>query len=190
MRSIPYGEHLSVFIAAARTGSFSAVAARQGMAPSSVVRQIDALEAVLDVKLFVRSTRGLVLTDAGERLLIRAPSVLDELVDLRAEVEALGNEPRGVLRLACLPTLGRHHMPPLLPDLLRRYPALRIELEFTERLADPVRERLDAVIRIGSLKENRLYAQRLGTQHGSICASHRYLERHGYPVSLAELIHH
>ncbi|WP_162558088.1 LysR family transcriptional regulator, partial [Pseudomonas aeruginosa] len=175
MQPIPYAEHLPVFVAVARAGSFSAVAARQGVAPSSVVRQIDALEVALDVRLFVRSTRGLALTDAGELLLARAPILLDELVDLRAEVAALGDEPRGVLRVACLPTFGRHHVLPLLPGLLTRYPALRIELEFTERLADPVRERLDAVIRVGPLKDSRLYAQRLGTQRWSICASRGYL---------------
>lgn len=190
MNSIPYAEHLPVFIAVARAGSFSAVAARQGVAPSSVVRQIDALEAALEVRLFARSTRGLALTDAGELLLARVPVLLDELVDLRAEVVALGDEPRGVLRVACLPTFGRHHVLPLLPDLLDRHPALRVELEFTERLADPVRERLDAVIRIGPLKDSRLYAQRLGTQRWSICASKAYLERHGHPTTLGELAGH
>lgn len=190
MQPIPYAEHLPVFVAVARAGSFSAVAARQGVAPSSVVRQIDALEAALDVRLFVRSTRGLVLTDAGELLLARVPMLLDELVDLRAEVAALGDKPRGVLRVACLPTFGRQHVLPLLPDLLDRHPALRIELELTERPTDPVRERLDAVIRIGPLKDSRLYAQRLGTQRWSISASHTYLERHGHPAILDDLAAH
>ncbi|MFT4191821.1 MAG: LysR family transcriptional regulator [Comamonas sp.] len=190
MQAIPHAEYLPVFVAVARAGSFSAVALRQGLAPSSVVRQIDALESALDVRLFARSTRGLVLTDAGELLLARAPVLLDELVDLRAEVAALSDEPRGVLRVACLPTFGRHHVLPLLPDLLARHPALRIELAFTERLADPVRERLDAVIRIGPLKDSRLYAQRLGTQRWSICASASYLDRQGCPSGLAELVTH
>lgn len=190
MLSLPYLEHLPVFVAVARASSFSAVAARKGVAPSSVVRQVDALEAALEVRLFVRSTRGLALTDAGELLLARAPALLDEFVDLRAEVAALGDEPRGVLRVACLPTFGRHHLLPLLPDLLERHPALRIELDFTERLADPVRERLDAVIRIGPLKDSRLYAQSLGTQRWSICASKAYLDKHGYPASLADVAGH
>ncbi|MEN4946509.1 LysR family transcriptional regulator [Pseudomonas proteolytica] len=190
MRPISYAEHLPVFIAVARAGSFSAVAARQGVAPSSVVRQLDALEAALDVRLFVRSTRGLTLTDAGELLLARVPALIDELVDLRAEVAALGDEPRGILRIACLPTFGRHHVLPLLPDLLARFPALRIELDLTERLADPARERLDAVIRIGPLKDSRMYAQRLGTQRWSICASRAYEDRYGSPATLAELAEH
>lgn len=190
MLNLPSLEHLPVFVAVARAGSFSAVAAKQGVAPSSVVRQVDALEAALGVRLFVRSTRGLALTDAGELLLTRAPALLDEWVDVRAEVAALGDEPGGVLRVACLPTFGRHHLLPLLPDLLDRYPALRIELDFTERLADPVRQRLDAVIRIGPLKDSRLYAQSLGTQRWSICASQAYLERHGHPASLAEVAGH
>lgn len=190
MNPTRYTEHLPVFVAVARTGSFSAVAARQGVAPSSVVRQIDALEAALGARLFVRSTRGLALTDAGELLLARVPALLDELVDLRAEVAALGDEPRGVLRLACLPTFGRHHVVPLLPGLSTQYPELRVELDFTERLADPSSERLDAVIRIGPLKDSRLYAQPVGVQRWSICASPAYLRHYGRPASLNELTGH
>lgn len=187
MTSIPYAEQLPLFVAVARASSFSAVATRLGVAPSSVVRQIDALEAALGARLFIRSTRGLTLTDAGELLLTRAPTVLDALMDLRAEVTALGDTPRGVLRVACLPTFGRHYILPLLPALLAQHPELRVELDFTERLTDPASERLDAVIRIGPLKDSRLYAQRLGTQHWSICASPAYLRKHGRPKSPATL---
>ncbi|PMS18613.1 LysR family transcriptional regulator [Trinickia dabaoshanensis] len=190
MTPIPYAELLPAFVAVARAGSFSAVAAKQGIAPSSVSRQIDALEAELGTRLFMRSTQGLALTDAGELLLARAPALLDELVDLRAEVAALSDVPRGVLRVACYPTFGRHHVLPLLPSLLARYPELRVELDFTERLADPVRDRLDAVIRIGPLKDSRLYAQRLGTQRWTICASPQYLRAHGHPKTTAELAGH
>jgi DNA-binding transcriptional LysR family regulator len=177
-------------VAVARAGSFSAVAAREGVTPSSVVRQIDALEAALGTRLFVRSTRGLTLTDAGDVLLTRAPRLLDELVDMGAEVAAFGDEPRGVLRLACVPTFGRQHVLPLLPDLTARYPELRVELHFTERVANPSSERLDAVIRIGPLHDSRLYAQPLGVQRLSICASPAYLRRHHRPASLPGLGRH
>ncbi|HEY1589687.1 MAG TPA: LysR family transcriptional regulator [Rhodanobacter sp.] len=190
MNSIAYAEHLSAFVAVARARSFSSVARRLGTAPSSVVRQIDALEAELAARLFVRSTRGLVLTDAGELLLARVPALLDELVDLRAEVAAMGDAPQGVLRLVCLPTFGRHHILPLLPPLLAHYPKLRVELEFSERMADPASERLDAVIRIGPLKDSRLYAQHLGVQRWTICASPAYLRERGHPATPAELAGH
>lgn len=190
MNSTRYTEYLPAFVAVAHAGSFSAVANRQVVAPSSVVRQIDALETALGARLFVRSTRGLALTDAGQLLLARVPSLLDELVDLRAEVAALGGEPRGVLRLACLPTFGRHHVLPLLPELMAQYPELHVELDFTERLADPSSERLDAVIRIGPLKDSRLYAQHLGVQRWSICASPNYLSHYGRPPSLDKLTGH
>lgn len=190
MTSVPYAEFLPTFVAVARAGSFSSVAARQGVAPSSVARQIDALEQALGTRLFMRSTQGLVSTDAGELLLARAPALIDELVDLRAEVAAVSDVPRGVLRVACVPTFGRQHVLPLLPRLLEQYPELRVELDFTERLADPVRERLDGVIRIGPLKDSRLYAQRLGTQRWSICASPAYLRAHGRPTTTAELAGH
>jgi DNA-binding transcriptional LysR family regulator len=190
MNLIRYAENLSLFVAVARARSFSAVARSNGMAPSSIVRQIDVLEEELGAALFLRSTRGLALTDAGETLFNRAGEILAALVDARAEIAALGSEPQGLLRIGCLPTFGRHHVLPLIPGLLRDYPRLQIELDFSERPGDPVQERLDAVIRIGKLKDSSLYATRIGAQRWVACASPAYLERHGRPRSAAELAGH
>lgn len=190
MTNTKYAEHLPVFMKVARSGSFSSTAAQLGIAPSSVVRQIDTLENALGTRLFIRSTHGLVLTDAGELLMNRVPAMIDTLVDLHAEIMALGDEPRGTLRIACLPTFARHHVLPLLPPLLSKYPELRVALNFTERMGNPLQERLDAIIHIGSLTESRLYAQFLGTQRWSICASPVYLREHGHPDSPARLVGH
>jgi DNA-binding transcriptional LysR family regulator len=190
MNLIRYAENLSLFVAVARRRSFSAVARSNGMAPSSVVRQIDVLESELGARLFLRSTRGLALTEAGETLLSRAAEILAALVDTRAEIAALGNEPQGVLRVSCLPTFGRHHILPLIPDLVRDYPKLAIELDFTERLTDPAQERMDAAIRIGRLRDSSLYATRIGTQRWVACASPDYLARRGRPAGPSELGDH
>ncbi len=176
MQTERFAEYLGVFVDVAREASFSSAGRRRGMTPSSIARQIDALEAHLDTALFLRSTRALTLTDAGERLLVRARRVLDELDDTQQEIASMKGEIRGVLRIACFPTFGKRYAIPVVSTLAAKHPGLRVELDLTERLADPVAERLDAVIRIGELADSRLFATRVATQRRVLCASAAYLE--------------
>jgi len=172
-----FAEYLGVFADVARESSFSGAARRRGITPSSVARQIDALESHLDTALFLRSTRMLTLTESGEALLVRARRVLDELDDAQQEIASMKGEVQGVLRIACFPTFGRRYVIPVVARLAVQHPALRVELDLTERLADPVSERLDAVIRIGSLADSTLIATRIARQTRLLCASPAYLER-------------
>ncbi|WP_387691943.1 LysR family transcriptional regulator [Photorhabdus sp. RM71S] len=190
MKDLLRTDMLATFIHVARSQSFSAVARLQGMAASSITRQVDNLEQMLETKLFFRSTRGLSLTDAGEILFSKAQGIINDLVDVQAELAALNGEPQGVLRIACLPTFGRQHIIPMLAELFTQYPKIQVELDQTERLTDPVRDRLDAVIRIGELKDSTLYSKCISTQTWIICASPGYIQRHGTPTSFTELSNH
>lgn len=190
MQTERFAEYLGVFADVAREGSFSGAARRRGITPSSIARQIDALEAHLDAALFLRSTRVLTLTDAGQALLIRARRVLDELDDAQQEIASMKGEIRGVLRIACFPTFGKRYVIPVIAMMTERHPGLRIELDLTERMADPVAERLDAVIRIGDLADSTLIATRIATQRRVVCASPAYLARLGVPATPADLASH
>ncbi|MTJ82941.1 MAG: LysR family transcriptional regulator [Telmatospirillum sp.] len=190
MSLVRYAQSLDLFVAVARARSFSAVARRRGAAPSSVVRRVDALEAELGAPLFLRSTRGLTLTDAGQAMLERASRILDDLVDTRAEIAALAGLPQGTLRVSCLPTFGRRHILPWLPGFLTRHDRLAVEMEFTERLGHPSEDRKDAVIRIGDLPDSGLFATRVGTQRWLACASPAYVAAHGAPEDPAGLSGH
>lgn len=185
-----YAAHLELFVDVARRGSFSAVARKRGVAVSSIVRRIDALEADLATALFLRSTRALTLTDAGDKLLVRAQDVIDRLIDARTEIGAFEETPSGVLRISCLPTFSRFYVMPVVAKLLDRWPDLAIDLDLTERLTDPTVERYDAVIRIGSQPDSGLVATPIGTQNWIICAAPSYLDRHGRPDDLAAIATH
>ncbi|UPG93857.1 LysR family transcriptional regulator [Luteibacter aegosomatissinici] len=187
MQSERFAEFLGVFADVAREGSFSGAARRRGMQPSSVSRQIDMLEAQVGTALFLRSTRLLTLTDAGEALLVRARRILDELADAQQEIASIGGEIGGVFRLACFPTFGKRYVVPVMAALSARYPALRFELDLTERLADPVAERLDLVIRIGELADSVLIATRLATQQRILCAHPGYFAERPRPASPDDL---
>ena len=190
MERVRFAEHLSVFAEVCRLGSFSAVARRRSVTHSSIVRQIDALEADLGVKLLTRSTRALAPTGAGQLLLRRAQPVLDDLADIRAEVVALDGTVGGVLRIACLPTFGKRYVIPALSQLLSQHAALRLELDLTERLADPVVERLDVVIRAGHLADSSLIGTKLAAHECRLVASARYLDQFGHPDSVHALAAH
>ena len=190
MRDARYTQNLSIFIDVSRSGSFSAVARKHGVTPSSITRQIDILEAFIGASLFVRSTRGLTLTDTGEALFMRAVGILDALTDMHAEISSLSDSLQGVLRVSCLPTFGKLHILPWLPELKQRYPELRIDLDLTERITNPSIERLDAAIRIGKLKDSALYATRVSTQRWAVCASPEYIAAHGKPGELKDLAGH
>lgn len=185
-----FAEYLAVFVDVMRVGSFSSAARRRSQTPSAVVRQIDALEADLGVPLFTRSTRALAPTDAGRRLHERALRLLDDMADTRAEVAALEGVVAGTLRIACFPTFGKRWVLPVLGAMAADYPELRVELDLTERLADPVVERLDVVIRMGRLPDSTLIATRLAPLERILVAGRSYLERHGRPSTPDDLSAH
>ncbi|WP_024510369.1 LysR family transcriptional regulator [Bradyrhizobium sp. ARR65] len=190
MQDYRFAEHLAAFVAAARAGSFSAAARARGSTPSSVTRQIDALEEHLGAALFIRSTRMVRLTEAGRLLLDRASPILDALVDLRAEIASLDGAVSGTFRVACQPTLGKRCVIPASERLMRSHPGLRVEVDFTERLADPVSDRMDAVIRVGALTDSSLIATKLGVQRMLMCASPDYLKQAALPFCKATLAQH
>ena len=181
---------LTTFVDVVRAGSFSGAARRRAMTPSAIVRQIDALEAELGVTLLIRSTRALTLTDAGRRLHERAVPLLDEIADTHAEVSAFDGSVSGTLRIACFPTFGKRYVLPVVADLQCKHPALKVELDLTEQLADPVQERLDVVVRMGALPDSTLIATRLAPLTRLLVASPHYLARAGTPESVADLTSH
>lgn len=120
----------------------------------------------------------------------RAQPLLDQLADTHAEVAAFDGAVAGTFRLACFPTFGKRYVIPALEQVMADHPDLAIELDLTERLADPVLERLDAVIRIGRLADSSLIATKLADQRQLLVASPDYLSRAGIPLSVAQLAGH
>lgn len=181
---------MGLFVEVAQQGSFSAAGRRVGRSPSSVSRQIDGLEHALSVRLFHRTTRALRLTEAGEVLLGRASTLIEELEQLREELLQHALAPRGLLRIGAPASLGQRHLVPALPRLLERYPQLRVEVSLNNRRVDPVSEGIDLLVRIGHLRDSSLIARRLADHPRFLVASPAYLERRGRPRRLADLSGH
>ncbi len=139
---------LHVFRQVADTGSFTRAAALLGVTPAAVSQAINQLEAELRLKLFHRTTRGVSLSEAGQRYHEQTEQPYRDLVRAR---EALGEslaEPSGQLRISALHLAKNLVIAPMLNEFVRRYPKVQLEIRYEDQLVDIVRERLDAGIRL------------------------------------------
>lgn len=140
---------LVYFEAVARLGGFSRAAEQLHIAQPAVSAQIKRLEAELGARLFDRTTRRVVLTHAGELLLVRARSVLDQLDGARTDLDELAGVLRGHLRVAATPVVGSLDLPRLLAQFHRSYPDVTITLRsglVAELLADVDSGAVDVVV--------------------------------------------
>ena len=181
---------LTTFVAVAAAGSFSRIAKQQDVAVSSITRRIDWLESQLGAKLFSRSSRRLVLTDAGERFLLRARGLLADLSEAKDELVSLNAEPRGLLTVTAPASFGRRWVSPAAVDFLAQYPLLELELHLSDEIVDLGTRRVDVAIRMGSLPDSELIATRIAPLRRLVCASPAYLERRGRPIAPVDLLQH
>ncbi|OON63957.1 LysR family transcriptional regulator [Massilia sp. KIM] len=183
-------EDLRVLVTVARKGGFAAAAQELGMSPAYVSKRIGILEAGLGVKLFQRSTRRILITEDGERVLAHAQTILDHLDSLADEVSQRRREPAGRVRICSSFGFGRKVVAPLVAQLAMRYPGLQIRFEVFDRLVDIVEEGFDLDVRIGDEIAPHLIARRLMDNRRVLCAAPAYLANHGVPKTLADLASH
>ncbi len=148
----PDANALELFARIASAGSFAQAARELGLTRAAVSRRVAVMEAELSAPLFVRSTRAMGLTETGRRLAVRARAVLDAAEaarrGLRARSAAAGGGLAGTLRVTAVPSFGHTLLGPLLASFQARHPELRIELHFTHRRVDLVREDIDVAFRL------------------------------------------
>lgn len=182
---------VEVFIRAARSGSFTAAAAQLGMTKSAAAKAVTQLEGRLGVKLLNRTTRRLSLTPEGAAFLEQAEASLDQLRAAEDAARSKASTVRGVLRVDMPAAFGRRIAMPILLDILKAHPDLRLAASFSDRVIDPVEEGVDLCLRFGELPDRSdLVARRLGSQCLLICASPQYLSSSGMPSNLHDLQHH
>ncbi|SEQ85912.1 DNA-binding transcriptional regulator, LysR family [Amphritea atlantica] len=181
---------IPVFVAVVQYGGFSPAARFLGISKSAVSKRISQLEQQLGVKLLHRTTRKLSLTEAGEHYFEHALKANLAARDAEDAVAQLQGEPQGRLRINTPMSFGRLHMAPMIPEFLKKYPRIRIDLVMDDKRLDLVSGGFDIAIRGGALPDSTLVARRLATLNSVLCASPDYLDRHGYPQQLDDLLQH
>jgi len=183
-------ETLNAFVAVIDEGSFSGAAERLGLTPSGISRSITRLEKQLGVRLITRTTRRLDLTAEGEWLLRNARDILERMATTEQALQSAADIPSGLLRINAATPVFNHVIVPLLPEFLRRYPHIRLELAGDESIVDLIEERADVAIRVGQLEDSTLSARLLFESRLRLVASPDYLARRGRPNTLEELESH
>ncbi|MEH3087079.1 MAG: LysR substrate-binding domain-containing protein [Xylophilus ampelinus] len=186
----PSNDDLRVFLAVVRRASFAAAAGDLGASTAYVSKRIRLLEEGLGVRLLHRTTRTVAPTEDGERLVLRAQRVLDEVDALVQDVAATRSQPRGLLRISTSFGFGRNVVAPVISRMVERYPQLQVRLEVFDRLVDVAGEGFDLDVRVGDEIAPHLIARRLAGNHRLLCAAPAYLARRGAPRTLAELASH
>ncbi|BCX17441.1 MAG: LysR family transcriptional regulator [Geminicoccaceae bacterium] len=181
---------VQAFAAVAETGSFSAAAARLGIARALVSKRVAALEQRLGARLLARTTRRVGLTGEGKAFLPYAQRILADYREAIDELARRRGEPQGRLKLAAPMSFGTRHLPAVLASFAERHPALELELVLEDRFVDLVEDGFDLALRIGDLPDSSLIARHLAPIRLVLCAAPAYLERHGTPHEPRDLRHH
>ncbi len=178
-----------MFLAVVEEGDFSAAARRLRMTPSAVSKIVGRLEARLGVRLLQRSTRSISLTAEGHAFAGSTRRILSDLEEAELAIQP-GAEPRGRLRVSLPSAFGHRLIVPMLPAFIGRYPAIELELDFTDALVDLVNGDADVAVRVAAQSDSTLITRRLAPNRRIICAAPGYLERYGVPQTPDDLEKH
>lgn len=182
-------DDMRIFVATVDAGNFTAAANRLRLSKQFVSRRVAALEASLGVRLLVRNTRKLAVTDLGHAFYERAQRILADVAEAEQAMSARRTEPRGLLKVSAPMSFGMSHLSPLVAEFLRAHPDVRFDMDLSDRIVDVVGEGFDMALRIGRLADSTLIAQRLADVQMIACCSPGYRRRRE-PASPAELERH
>jgi DNA-binding transcriptional LysR family regulator len=182
---------IAAFLSVARHRSFRKAAAELGVTPSAMSQAIRALETRIGAVLFVRTTRSVGLTEAGERFLLRAKPAFEELVAASEVARDLGQRPVGLLRLTVPPAVVPILLEPLLASFRQACPDVEVELAASPELVDIAAGGFDAGIRFGQFVAADMVAVRLTPSFPlTVVGSPDYLRRQGRPARIDDLRGH
>jgi DNA-binding transcriptional LysR family regulator len=184
-------EGVEAFLATARRRSFRRAADDLGVTPSAVSQAVRSLEARVGAALFLRTTRSVGLTEAGQRFFDRASPAFDELIAAADAARDLGQRPVGLLRLSVPRAVVPLILEPVFESFCRAYPEIELEIVASDEMVDLAAGGFDAGVRLGQFIAPDMVAVRLTPPLPlTVVGSPEYFERHGRPERPEDLRHH
>lgn len=183
-------EAIRTLVAAVDGGSLSAASRTLGVPLPTVSRRVSELEAVLGSQLVVRTSRKLLLTEAGTAYVASVRRVLEELSEAERAASGEYRAPRGELLVTAPIMFGTLNLAPIVHEFLIAYPDVSVRLVLSDSVIDLVESHIDIAVRIGRLPDSALVARRVGEIRWVVCASPDYLRRRGAPRTPADLSNH
>ncbi|RYF06936.1 MAG: LysR family transcriptional regulator [Oxalobacteraceae bacterium] len=182
---------LVAFVAVARERSFTRAAAQLGVSQSALSHTLRALEERIGVRLLTRTTRSVVPTEAGDRLLATVGNHLDGIEAGLAELGELRDKPAGHFRITSTEHAAETLLWPAMEKIANSYPDITLEIVIDVGLSNIVTERYDAGVRIGEAIEKDMIAVRIGPDlEMAVVGTPAYLEARGLPESPQDLVGH
>lgn len=190
MKSLDPLEGVAAFLTVAKHLSFTRAAEELRMGRATVSAQVQALEGKLGVRLLHRSTRSVVLTEAGTAYFQSLTGILPQIREAERAALSYQEEVVGRLKMTVPPEFAQLHMGPVIAEFLKRNPSVSIDVTFSHRAVNLIEEGYDLAIRGTIVLEPNLITRHLGDSPLVICAAPDYLERHGTPAEPSDLPHH
>jgi DNA-binding transcriptional LysR family regulator len=178
---------IRLFVEAANQGGLSAAGRKLGLSPAAASARLLKLESVLHTRLFERTTRHLRLTDEGRSYLAYCQQALQALDDGQAFLQAGKSLVRGKVRISATSDFGRHVLKDWLDQFNKQYPEVTFALLLSDSLSNLSQDDVDLVIRFGAPADSSFVARTLAPNRRVLCASPRYVAKHGSPESPRDL---
>ena len=179
---------MRIFTRIVELESFSKAAEDLQIPAATATYTIKQLEARLGVRLLQRTTRHVSTTLDGQAYYQRCVRILADVEETEAGFGNSGVAPRGKLRVDLQGTLAQHYVLPRLKEFFARYPDIELEIGMGDRYVDLVRDGVDCVLRAGELRDSSMVGRRVATLQQVTCASAAYLDKHGTPQTLDDLL--
>jgi DNA-binding transcriptional LysR family regulator len=173
-----------------KKGSLYSAAQEMGVTPPAVSKRLANLEARLGVRLLNRTTRRISLTPEGDIYLIEGSKVLEDLETLEQSIARRKATPRGTIRMGATLGFGRKYIAPALSKFVRTFQDVEIQLHLTDKPINALEQNIDLFIHFGNLPDTRLSSRILIPNKRILCASPKYLLRHGIPQTPKDLTQH
>lgn len=183
-------EAMTILLEAVDAGSLSAAGRRLHIPLATVSRRVSELEEHLKIRLLLRGSRKLVLTDAGRDYVASCRRILEDITEAERVASGEYRAPQGELVISAPVSLSRTHILPILVDFLAAYPDVKVRLSQSDRAVNLIEEHVDLAVRLGSLPDSSLIATRVGLVRRVLCASPQYLEARGTPKLPEDLADH
>lgn len=181
---------LELLCLTANLESFSLAAKKLGLTPAAVSRQIARLEQRLGVKLFVRTTRSVKLTDAGARYVAQCRTALAQIQQAELELTSELHAPAGLVRISLPAPYAQIRVLPVLSEFHALYPQIKLDIHISTHNVDLFRDGFDLAIRARAQKDSGLVSRKLEEAELIVVGSPQYLQHAGYPKTLEDLSTH
>ncbi|HEV7802749.1 MAG TPA: LysR family transcriptional regulator, partial [Burkholderiales bacterium] len=178
------------FVRVVESGGFTSAAQRLGLSVSAVTKNVSRLETDLGAQLLTRTTRRITVTDFGREYYASCRKVLSEIENVENALKQSQQAPRGKVTLLCPMFFARINLLPRIGEFYARYPEVEVEVRFGSRYDDITEEGINLAVVVGQLTDSRFASRTLTRSHMLCAATPDYLERHGTPRTIDDLLSH